>query len=137
MPSLSMPPGARKGGRKTRSQKEKNDEELAAQQRLEEEKANLEAEKQQQTDSDNAARAAGVRKGANEGEDVEMGEEAEKLRRVADKKHRATERAREEAEASAASEGSQADTSVVDGPDADINAHLNELNTGGGGGNDP
>ena len=137
MPSLSMPPGARKGGRKTRSQKEKNDEELAAQQRLEEEKANLEAEKQQQTESDNAARAAGVRKGANEGEDVKMGEEADKLRRVADKKHRAAERAREEAEASAASEGSHADISVVDEPDADINNHLNELNTGGDGGNDP
>ena len=37
-------PGARKGGRRTQIQKEKNDEELAAQQRLEEEKANLEAE---------------------------------------------------------------------------------------------
>ena len=56
--------------------KEKNDEELAAQQRLEEEKANLEAEEQRQKKSDNVVRAAGAGKGGNEGEDVENPEVA-------------------------------------------------------------
>ena len=148
--------------------REKEREDAAAAERLQEEKDNTEREQRVMS-------AAGARKSVNEGEDGEirgatggannsantasnevfrkgkdvvMGravvtpsnpakEEAEKSRRVDETKQQTTESAWLQAEAGAAAEGSQNDISVPDGPDAEINNHLQELNNGGGERNKP
>ena len=130
------------GLNRARLQKEKADEEKAAQRRLEEEKANMTEQKKQEKEAEEAARAATAdekredEKGATNNEtSIPTMEAADAVRKEVDKKKRAAERAREEEAAKVTPAKETDEASGIDRPDVNINEHLHEMNSGGGEGN--